>query len=186
VVSNVRVDPNNPYGQYQQLLRSGAKEAITADQDAAGRGLRGGFANAGETQAKYDFGAGSRTLGTNLQNTLSGYDTSQAEANDTRNQAIVSAQEQAAQAALQAQLSEAQTDWSSQLGALQAAVNAATGGSGSGGGAATSVPAYIATPAGQAALQQVINKPASAGSSGSAGVLKGQTKKNYQAAKNSY
>lgn len=108
-ISNLRVDPNNPYGQYQQLLRSSALEAQKAHDDAVGRGLGGGLANQGETQSKYDFGQGSFTLGTNLQNALHGYDSTQTQAQTDENNSIMQAKLSALQAALQAQLAAQQS-----------------------------------------------------------------------------
>lgn len=105
-LTNMRVDPNNPYGQYQQTLRGGAQESEAATDDAAGRGLSGGLAQQGQTQAKYDFGKATNALGTSLTDTLGGYDTSQTDADNQRVEAVTSAREQAAAAALQYQLSQ--------------------------------------------------------------------------------
>ena len=121
-ISNIRVDPNNPYGQYQTLLRSSAQQSEQAHEAAVGRGLSGGLANQGDRAAQQQYGAGAYQLGTNLQNALSGYDTNQIDAANQRDQAVTSAQQQAASAALQYQLQQ-------QLSALAAAVGAGGGSS---------------------------------------------------------
>jgi hypothetical protein len=129
-LANVRVDPNNPFGQYQTLLRNSARESESAHDAAAGRGIGGGLAQQGETAAKLDFGSGSFALGTNLQNTLSGYDVSQQGANTDMNNTIMSSRMQALQAALQQQLIAAQN---AQTEAIR---NAGSSSGGGGGGSA--------------------------------------------------
>jgi hypothetical protein len=41
-VGNLRVDPNNPYGDYQSLLRTGARQSEATHDQLAGRGIGGG------------------------------------------------------------------------------------------------------------------------------------------------
>lgn len=46
LLNNGQVDPNNPYGQYEQMLNSEAGQLTADEQNAAGRNLgRGGLAN---------------------------------------------------------------------------------------------------------------------------------------------
>jgi len=46
LLNNGQVDPNNPYGQYEQMLNSEASQLTADEQNAAGRNLgRGGLAN---------------------------------------------------------------------------------------------------------------------------------------------
>lgn len=108
-LSNLRVDPSNPYGTYQQLLRGSAIDAQNAHEAAAARGIGGGLAAQGETQAKYQFGQGSFQLGTGLQGALHGYDATQTGAETSMNQSILQSKMQALQAALQAQLMSQQS-----------------------------------------------------------------------------
>jgi hypothetical protein len=103
-VGNLRVDPNNPYGTYQQLLRGSAQAGQAAHDNAAGRGIGGGLAAQGETEAKYGFGQGSFQLGTGLQNSLHGYDSAQTQAQTDEQNQIMGSKLSALQAALQAQL----------------------------------------------------------------------------------
>ena len=102
--TNLRVDPNNPYGGYQQLLRSGAQQSEAAHSSAVGRGLVGGLANQGDREAQYQFGGASNQFGTAFQQTMGGYDQSQTDAAGQRDQTMASNREQAAAAHLQYQM----------------------------------------------------------------------------------
>lgn len=99
-IGNVRVDPHNPYGQYQELLQGAAVEAQGAKENVYGRGLYGGLANQAERLSKYNFGKSSSTLGTNLQNLLGDYQDRQNQAGQERDRAVTEAQLQAARDAI--------------------------------------------------------------------------------------
>lgn len=51
------VDPNNPYGEYQQLLDAQASQYGADTEDAASRGLRGGLAHQAESRDRRAAGA---------------------------------------------------------------------------------------------------------------------------------
>lgn len=124
-LANTRVDPNNPYGQFQQLLRSGAGNSQHLHDSVVGRGIGGGLAHQAEAQGKYDFGQGSFTLGNSLQNALHGYQDAQTQAGQTRDQSVVQAQLAAARDAIaQENFNTAQTqakDYQGQLAENQRA-----------------------------------------------------------------
>lgn len=71
VLKNVRVDPNNPYGEFQQLLRSSALNSESAVNDAVARGIHGGLAHQAERQVQFDHGAASAQLGQSMTDALS-------------------------------------------------------------------------------------------------------------------
>lgn len=95
VLNNLRVDANNPYGQYQTMLRSHADAAQSAQDEALGRGLHGGLAHQLEDNTRYGFGADAANLGTSLQDTLTGYQDEQNSAAYDRDNALWQAQHQA-------------------------------------------------------------------------------------------
>lgn len=109
-ITNMAVDPNNPYGQYQQLLSQGASDQQGVQAADAARGIGsatgargGGLAAQGLTAAKLNFGGQSAALGENLMSTLSGLTSQQQDASDTMNNALWQAELASAQGAIQGQ-----------------------------------------------------------------------------------
>lgn len=80
-----QVDPNNPEGAYQQMLRAQADQYAADQQDAAGRGLRGGLAHQQEGHDRqsalaqdFQFQQQVAQAGTDYENAKSGaYNTEQ-------------------------------------------------------------------------------------------------------------
>jgi hypothetical protein len=68
VLSNVRVDPHNQYGDFQSMLRNQAGLAQQAEWANQDRGLRGGMANKALSDLRYGFGQQSAQLGQNFAN----------------------------------------------------------------------------------------------------------------------
>lgn len=104
-IRNMRVDPNNPYGLFQNMLQSHADEAKQAEYAAEARHLgSGGLAAQGLTADKRSFGADSAQLGTNLMNTLEGLQQEQTGAAQQMNDAEYQSMLQATQWAIANQL----------------------------------------------------------------------------------
>lgn len=106
-LTDMRVDPNNPFGQYQQMLSQGADDqrAVLANSMARGLGSvtgarGGGLAAQDLTNAKLAFGANSASLGQNLMNTLSGLTDQQSQAQTDENNALWNAELASAQNAI--------------------------------------------------------------------------------------
>lgn len=109
-LTDMQVDPNNPYGQYQQMLGQGATDQAGVRSAAAARGLGsvtgargGGLAAQDLAAAKLAFGGQSAALGQNLMSTLSGLTTQQNDAQNTMNNALWQAEQDAASKAIQDQ-----------------------------------------------------------------------------------
>lgn len=103
-LTNMQVDPHNPYGQYQQMLAGGAADQRGVLANSMARGLGsvtgsrgGGLAAQGETAVKNAFGANSAALGEALTGTLSGLTEQQQGAQDTMNNALWQAELASAQ-----------------------------------------------------------------------------------------
>lgn len=116
-VGGVKVDPNAPFGLYQQQLHANAVEDVQAQNQMNDRGIFGGLAHQAETNLRYSHGAAAENLGTSLLDQLSGFDQEQ---------------QQAEQALSQAK-------WAAMLAQIQADIaagnyNTASGGGDSGGG----------------------------------------------------
>jgi len=102
-ITGLSVDANNPFGGYQQLLKNGAVSAQAAQDAAQQRGLgHGGLAAQGMDAAKFDFGNASNSFGTQFQSILGDLQGQQSDAAYARDQALWSAQQQAAQQAIAA------------------------------------------------------------------------------------
>lgn len=91
-VKNVRVDPHNPYGQFQQLLRNSALASEAAVDDAVGRGIHGGLAHQAESQVQYEHGMQSAQLGQALTDSLSQLQQEQSADAEARDQALYQAE----------------------------------------------------------------------------------------------
>jgi hypothetical protein len=105
VVGNIRVDPNLPYGEYQQERQSHADAYEQARQSAQDRGIgRGGLAARGVTRLRQGFGAEDAALGQNLSGAISGYQDQQNQAAYQRDAALSEAQLQATRDAIQQQM----------------------------------------------------------------------------------
>lgn len=104
VLGGLKVDPNNPYGQYQDMLHSGAQASSQAYSAAVGRGIGVGGGLAGSMQADVgrSFGQASQALGTGLSSALFGLQDEQTQAKFNQNQALYVAQHQAVQEAIAA------------------------------------------------------------------------------------
>lgn len=104
-ISGVKVDPNNPYGLYEEMLSKHAAAQNQAIASAEARGLgHGGLAAQGITADHRSFGADSAQLGDNLMNTLEGFQSQQTQAQTTMNDALWQAELAAAQQAILQQL----------------------------------------------------------------------------------
>lgn len=110
-ITNMAVDPNNPYGQLQQMLSQGASDQQAVQAADASRGIGpatgargGGLAAQPMTTAKLNFGGQSAALGENLMNTLSGFTSQQQDAQDTENNALWQAELASAQGAISGQM----------------------------------------------------------------------------------
>jgi hypothetical protein len=106
-LTNMQVDPNNPYGQYQQMLGQGAADQQAVQAGAEARGLGsvlgprgGGLAAQSLSNAKLAFGGQSAGLGENLMGTLGGLTEQQNQAQDTMNNALWQAELASAQNAI--------------------------------------------------------------------------------------
>ena len=109
-LTNMQVDPNNPYGEFQQMLSTHAQDQRQAESAAMQRGLGaatgprgGGLAAQGLTADHLAFGADSANLGEQLTNTLAGLQSQQTDAQDTMNNALYQAELEATAAAIQNQ-----------------------------------------------------------------------------------
>lgn len=109
-LTDMQVDPNNPFGQYQQMLAGGATDMATTQADNAARGLGatfgargGGLAAQGITADKLAFGANSANLGQALMGTLGDLQGQQTSAQETNDNALWQAELDAAQGAIQSQ-----------------------------------------------------------------------------------
>lgn len=109
-LTNMQVDPHNPYGQYQQMLATGADNLAGVQASDMARGLGavsgdrgGGLAAQGLTAAQKAFGADSANLGQSLMGTLGDLQGQQTSAQDTMNNALWQAELDAAQNAIQNQ-----------------------------------------------------------------------------------
>lgn len=99
-IKNVRVDPNNPYGELQQLLHSSALSSEQAVNDAVGRGIHGGLAHQAEREVQFQHGAESAALGQSLTDALSQLQQEQNADLETRDQALYNAELDAARQAM--------------------------------------------------------------------------------------
>lgn len=99
-ITGIAVNPNNPYGNLQMMLRNAALQAQSDQQAAQERGLRGGLANQAISADKFDFGNQSQQLGTDLENQLSDLQGQQSDAAYTRDSALWNAEQQAAEGAI--------------------------------------------------------------------------------------
>lgn len=106
-LTNMSVDANNPFGQYQQMLGQGAADQRTVLANSMARGLGavegargGGLAAQDLTNAKLAFGANSANLGESLMNTLGGLTDQQNQAQDSMNNALWNAELASAQNAI--------------------------------------------------------------------------------------
>lgn len=91
-ITGLTVDPHNPYGTYQQTLRSAAQAGDAARDDAISRGISGGLARQAEDQAHYDFGAATGQLATDLQGQLVDFQGQQDDAKSAMDSALYEAQ----------------------------------------------------------------------------------------------
>ena len=70
VISKVGVNPNAPYGLYQQMLRGGAQQGYQQQWGLQDRGVAGGLANQVNRTLGYQFGQDSAKLGQDLSGQL--------------------------------------------------------------------------------------------------------------------
>ena len=81
VVSNMRVDPTNPYGIYQSLRHNNAMQYASLRDQAFDRGLGGkGLGAQGVAEARFGWGSADAAMAQALQQTLSGFDRGQQDA----------------------------------------------------------------------------------------------------------
>jgi hypothetical protein len=102
-IQNMRVDPTNPYGNLQSMLRTQAQQHQSDLYATEDRGLMGGLANQAQSADKYNDGAQSAALGQTLTSTLGGYTDQQNSAAYTRDAALAQAEQAAAEQAILAQ-----------------------------------------------------------------------------------
>lgn len=86
------VNPNDPYGGLQMMLRNQAIDNQQVDNQNLQRGLRGGLANQNISQARYQHGAESAQFGRSLQNDLGDLALNKSDAQTTYNSALWQAQ----------------------------------------------------------------------------------------------
>jgi hypothetical protein len=106
LVKNMRIDPYNQYGQYQQLNRAQALQGIEVEGQNISRGLgarRGGLGAQSMADARYGWGQQDAAFGANLADMLAGFDRMQAEEKYGYDQALWQAQQLAAQSAIAAE-----------------------------------------------------------------------------------
>ena len=100
MLTDMKVDPNNPYGQYEQMLNTHAQTSEQAKYSAEARGLgHGGLAAQGITAEQRSFGADASQLGQNLIAQLEGLQAQQQQA-QTYNDALYQAELAAARDAI--------------------------------------------------------------------------------------
>ncbi len=81
VVSNMRVDPTNPYGIYQTLRHNNAMQYSSLRDQAFDRGLGGrGLGAQGVAEARFGWGSADAAMAQALQQTLTGFDRGQQDA----------------------------------------------------------------------------------------------------------
>jgi|SRR5579884_214203 len=117
-ITNMQVDPNNPFGQFQNMLRSHALNQQQVESTNLARGIGaasgprgGGLAAQGITADKMSFGADSAQLGQNIMSTLEGLQGQQTSAQTTMNDALWQNELQSAQNAILNQMFD-QADFS--------------------------------------------------------------------------
>lgn len=113
-MSKLAVDPKNPYGQYQQMLRGQAQQDEHSRWGLVDRGIEGGLANHARTDLRYQHGAQDQQFGTSLIDALTGIQAGQSEAANTYNSSLWQAEQQALMQAL------AQNNFNPVLGAPEA------------------------------------------------------------------
>lgn len=99
-ITGVHVDPNNPYGNFQTMLRGAAQQSMQDQMANQERGLHGGLANQALSADKYVFGGQSAQLGSALSDALSGLQDQQDTAGYTRDSALWQAEQAAAEQAI--------------------------------------------------------------------------------------
>jgi hypothetical protein len=99
------VDPNNEYGAFQQMLKgeSAQTHSLERAQHASGWGESSGFLGQARDELGYAQGGEQAQLGQGFQDELSQIDQGEADAAYNKDQALYSAQEQAAQDAINQQ-----------------------------------------------------------------------------------
>lgn len=157
-MSNLAVDPNNPYGQLQQLFRTQAGEDQTTREGNAARGIHGGLANQGLADNAYNHGAQDQTMGQNFLTSIQGLAADQQTASQNKDSALYNAQLQQTQLAIQQQAYNP-ANYDGLIAALTKAMGGSGGSdSGSSGGTDTSAAAgYNQNPQAKVADQVVAN-----------------------------
>lgn len=102
VLTNIRVDPHNQYGDFQQMLRNQAGLAQQAEWANQDRGLHGGLANKALSELRYGFGAQSAQLGRNFSNQFTDLQDQQTQARLEYDRALYEQQLEDARAAIAA------------------------------------------------------------------------------------
>jgi len=103
VVSNLRVDQNNAFGQFQEANRMQARQGDQVQWAAQSRGLGtgGGLAAQGLTQARHGWAGQDAQMGRDLTNKLAGYQNQQNEAHGQYQGVLWNSQQRAAQDAIE-------------------------------------------------------------------------------------
>jgi len=104
LASNMRTDPYNQYGQYQQLNRAQSLRSDELQSMNIGRGIssRGGLGRQNLGNLRYEFGKEDSAFGQNLTDMMSQYTRQQQEEKFGYDEALWQAQQEAAQAAIAA------------------------------------------------------------------------------------
>jgi hypothetical protein len=97
------VDPNNPYGKFQQMLGSQSTATHHAEDLHRAAGFTSGYGNAAFDQLRQAQGAEAADLGTGLTGALSDLKDQEQQAAFSRDSALYDAEQQAAQQAIQNQ-----------------------------------------------------------------------------------
>lgn len=132
-VTNVRIDPNSIYGTAQTLFHNQAVDDRNAQFAAQDRGLFGGLAHQAASELHYQHGGERSALGQNLLDQLSGFDTQQQSASESKNNALWQAQQAALDAEMQSEYNQSIQDLLNQI----LSGSGGGGGGGGGGGAVT-------------------------------------------------
>lgn len=102
VLKGMKVDAHNPYGLYQQMLRSNAIAGDQGRENLADRGIavNSGLGGQMEDNLKWDFGRDSSQLGQSLNDAITGFQDEQTQAKFDMDSALYEAQLAAARDAI--------------------------------------------------------------------------------------
>jgi hypothetical protein len=97
MLTNMRVNANNPAGVYQNMLRGHAQEDQAVRENAVGRGVFGGLAEQGRSNSRWGFAQDRAQLGSAVTGVFDQYGQEMQDAGFQRDQALYQAEWQATQ-----------------------------------------------------------------------------------------